>query len=264
MPVPRKYAVQTLTALFDSGYWPVRGSPSATTSNQRPWTCTGCGNRRGFRRRGQWSAGRTLASAAGKVCLATWQVAWRSCGRRFVPVLELLGVARHQRRTAALGELAAALAVEVAYAEAARLLGELTGVELSARTIRRETLSLAPERLGPEDTTVPVLLLDGTGVRAGDKKLGVELHLAVGLVSRRRERGRVVVEAGLLGATLGEGGEAMGRLLGGVRPGLVIVDGEQAITDLAEAVFGTKVPDPALLVPPPVPYPMDGPLPRPP
>lgn len=54
---------------------------------------------------------------------------------------------------------------------------------------------------------MPVLVVDGTGVRAGDRttrKNGAELHLAVGLVPRRWEGGRVAVEARLLGATLGE------------------------------------------------------------
>jgi len=123
---------------------------------------------------------------------------------------------------------------------------------------------LAPARIGPETLEVPVLLLDGTGVRAGEaktRKNGVKLHLAVGLVARRREGGRTVVEARLLGATLGEGWAAMSKLLAGVRPGLVIVDGEEAITDLAVDVFGDKTPDPALLVPPRSPDPVDGPLP---
>ena len=84
---------------------------------------------------------------------------------------------------------------------------------------------------------MPVLLLDGTGVRAGDPqthKNGVELHLAVGLVARRREGGRTVVEARLLGATLAEPWSAMATLLEGLQPRLVIVDGEEAITDRDE------------------------------
>jgi transposase-like protein len=50
------------------------------------------------------------------------------------------------------------------------------------------------------------------------------------------------VEARLLGATLGEPWAAMAKLLAAVRPGLVIVDGEEAITDLAVEVFGTNTP----------------------
>lgn len=161
----------------------------------------------------------------------------RSCGVRFVPVLELLGLRRHQRSTDAVGALAAGLAVEVAYAKASRLLAGLAGIEVSPRSLRRQVLALAPERLGPEVTDVPVLLLDGTGVRAGTTKLGVGLHLAIGLVARRREAGRVVVEVRLLGATVGEGWGVMAKLLAGVSPGLVIVDGEEELSTLAASVF---------------------------
>jgi len=52
----------------------------------------------------------------------------------------------------------------------------------------------------------------------------------------------VVVEARLLGATVGESWAAMGKLLAAVRPGVVIVDGEEAITDMAVEVFGAKTP----------------------
>lgn len=174
-------AVKSLTVeLFDTVIGPFGFPLPDEDQLEAPWACTRCGSRRGFRRRGQRPGGRTVTTVAGRACLEAWQVACRACGRRFVPVLELLGLAAHQRCSAAVGELAAALAVEVAYAKAARLLGELAGVEVSARTVRRETLALAPERLGPEEIGVPVLLLDGTGVRAGDKKLGVELQKAPG------------------------------------------------------------------------------------
>lgn len=115
---------------------------------------------------------------------------------------------------------------------------ELAGVSVSARCIRRDVLGAAPQRLGPEVTDVPILLLDGTGERAGTTKGGVALNLAIGLVARRREGKPVRVEARLLGATVGEGWDVMAGLLAGVRPGLIVVDGEAELSTMAAEVFG--------------------------
>ncbi len=211
--------------------WPVDEQLEA------PWSCTGCLSQRGFRRRGFRPKPRTISTAAGKVAFRSQQLECLSCSRRFAPAAELLGLRPHQRRTEALSELACALAVEVAYAKAARLLVELASVALSPRSIRRDVLASAPARLGPEVTKVPVLLLDGTGERAGQTKGGVALHLAIGLVARRREGSRVRVEAVLLGATVGEGWDVMAGLLAGVRPGLIVVDGEAELSAMAAEVF---------------------------
>ncbi|HSH59937.1 MAG TPA: hypothetical protein VK988_09915 [Acidimicrobiales bacterium] len=97
-----------------------------------PWACTGCGSRRGFRRRGFRPKPRKLITACGSVEFASQQLECLACGRRFAPAAELLGLRPHQRRTEALSELAASLAVEVAYAKASRLLAELAGVGVSA------------------------------------------------------------------------------------------------------------------------------------
>ena len=204
---------------------------------EAPWCCTGCGSRRGFRRRGFRPKPRKVATACGQVSFRSQQLGCRACDRRFAPAAELLGLRPHQRRTTALAELAASLAVEVAYAKASRLLGSLAGPSVSARSIRRDVIAMAPERIGPEVEEVPVLLLDGTGERAGTKKGGVALHLAIGLVSRRRNGKRVSVEARLLGATVAEGWGVMGDLLAGLRPGLILVDGEEELSALAAERF---------------------------
>lgn len=202
-----------------------------------PWTCTGCGSRRGFRRRGFRPKARKVVTACGTVAFRSQQLECLGCGRRFAPAAQLLGLRPHQRRTERLSELAASLATEVAYAKAARLLSELAGPRVSPRTIRRDVIAMAPDRVGPEVTEVPILLLDGTGERAGDRKAGVALHLAIGLVARRRHGRRVHVEARLLGATLAEPWSAMGELLDGVQPGLIVVDGEEELSVLAAEHF---------------------------
>ena len=204
---------------------------------EAPWCCTGCASRRGFRRRGFRPKPRKVTTACGQVAFASQQLECRSCQRRFAPAAELLGLGPHQRRTEVLSKLAASLAVEVAYAKASRLLAELAGPAVSARSIRRDVIAMAPPRIGPEVTDVPILLLDGTGERAGPSKGGVALHLAIGLVSRRRNGKRVSVEARLLGATVAEGWSVMGESLAGVRPGLIIVDGEEELSALAAERF---------------------------
>jgi len=214
------------------------GLPSpAADQLEAPWSCTGCPSRRGFRRRGFRPKARKVMTACGLVAFRSQQLECSACGRRFAPAAELLGLRPHQRRTGRLSELAASLAVEVAYAKASRLLAELAGPQVSARTIRRDVIAMAPERVGPEIGDVPILLLDGTGERAGTSKGGVALHLAIGLVARRRHGRRVSVEARLLGATLGESWSVMGELLSCLRPGLILVDGEEELSVLAAGRF---------------------------
>jgi hypothetical protein len=151
--------------------------------------------------------------------------------------LGLLGLRPHQRRTDRLAGLAAGLATEVAYAKAARFLSELTGIRVSPRTIRNDVVAVAPHRLGPDVVDVPILLLDSTGERAGDMLRGTQLHLAVGLMARHLNNGRVVCSVRLLGATLDEKWAAMGRLLENIRPGLILVDGETPLSDMVAERF---------------------------
>jgi hypothetical protein len=204
-----------------------------------PWACTGCGSCRGFRRRGFRPKPRRVTATCGQVSFQNRQLECTSCGRSFAPAAQLLGLRPHQRRTAGLSELAASLAVEVAYAKASRFLAELAGPSVSARSIRRDVLAMAPERVSPEVVEVPVLLLDGTGERAGTNKGGVALHLAIGLVARRQAGKKVLVEARLLAATVAEPWTVLFDLLDGIEPGLIVVDGEEELSALAEQRFGS-------------------------
>ena len=208
---------------------------------EAPWACPGCGSKQGFRRRGRQVRRRKLTSQVGVIEMAGKMVSCRRCDKRFAPIGQLIGLAPRQRRTEGLATAASALAVEVAYAKASRLLAEVGGVSLSARSIRRDLLKGAPLRLGPPEELeeVPVLLLDGTGERAGKKKNGVELHLAVGIVARKQAGKRTVCQVELLGATLGEGWGVLFDLIGHLRPGLVVVDGEEELSTLCAKYFPT-------------------------
>ncbi len=82
-----------------------------------------------------------------------------------------------------------------------------------------------------------MLLLDGTGERAGPTKAGVGLHLAIAIVTRTTVSGRRTCGVELLGATLGEAWPVLFGLLDPIRPGLIVVDGEEELSALSEAHF---------------------------
>lgn len=203
-----------------------------------PWVCPRCPNRKGFFRRGWRSGQRVLETAAGRVTFDCQLVECGRCGCRFAPVCEMLGLERRQRRTDGLVDLAAQLATEMSYRRASDLLRRLTGCRVSGRKIRDGVVAIAPERLGPAGPTdVPIVLLDGTGERAGKAKRGVEVHLAIGIMSRRRRGKRSIAKTVLLGATLGEGWDVMATVLRDVKPGLVVIDGEEAIETMVSDLW---------------------------
>ncbi len=114
-----------------------------------PWACPGCASIAGSGVVALRSGAASSTSLVGVVSLRSAMVECRSCRRRFSPLGQLLGLAPRQRRTPELSKATAALAVEVAYVKAARLMAEVGGVEVSARTIRRDLIAAAPHRLGP-------------------------------------------------------------------------------------------------------------------
>ena len=94
--------------------------------------------------------------------------------------------------------------------------------------------------LGPGHPAPKVVLLDGTGARAGDKTNGVGVNLAIGLTGRSGPDKRRRAHTHLLGLTVGEDWSMMGAQLEHLpAPVLVVVDGETAITVLAQRLWPT-------------------------
>ena len=92
--------------------------------------------------------------------------------------------------------------------------------------------------LGPAITRPLVVLLDGTGARAGRKSNGVPVNLAIGLTGRSGPAKRRRAHTHLLGLTVDEDWSMMGAQLQTVAPpALVVVDGEAAITVLAQRLW---------------------------
>ena len=92
--------------------------------------------------------------------------------------------------------------------------------------------------LGPAHTSPDVVLLDGTGTRAGSTRSGVGVNVALGLTGRSGPVGRRRAHTHLLGFTVDEDWSMLGAQLARVAaPALVVVDGEASITTLAQRVW---------------------------
>src|SRR5664279_2974330 len=119
--------------------------------------------------------------------------------------------------------------------------GSVAGQSFTAKSGAGERLEcrvVGVPVLGPGHLSPKVVMLDGTGGRAGDKTNGVPVNLAIGLTGRSGPVGRRRAHTHLLGLTVGEDWSMMGAQLREVAaPALVVVDGEAAITVLAQRLW---------------------------
>jgi hypothetical protein len=215
---------------------PVRGLPA-------PFGCPRCGVREDFARKGKRTRKRKLHTAAGTVELVLWHVGCRDCGRVFAPLLVMLGLSG-KRRTDRLTVDLAELGTQVSFARAAELSRQLAGTTATAGQAHNALADTAALLSGTEGTLGPghpapdVVMLDGTGARAGTNKNGVGVHLAVGLTGRSGPDRRRRAHTHLLGLTLGQDWAAMAAQLAGLpAPALVVLDGETELTSLTQQLW---------------------------
>lgn len=214
---------------------PVRDLPA-------PFGCPGCGVMSDFARKGMRTRLRRFDTAAGVVRVRLANVGCRKCRRVFAPLLMLLDMTGKRRTDRLMVELAE-LASQMSFARAGQVAGSF-GLPGSAGRAHAAVADLAP-LLSAADrghhaaaTSPPVVVLDGTGVRAGSRRLGVGANLALGITGREGPRRRRRAETVLLGATVAQPWSAMATQLRQVPPpAVVVVDGELAITRLAETVW---------------------------
>ncbi len=215
-----------------------------------PFRCPACDRDRGFRRRGYRSRQRILLSRVGRLELRLAQVGCR-CGRRFAPLLQLLGVESGRRLAPGLARRAASLATEMSFANAARHLEVETGAAPSTRTIKRLVREAGHRcdlsRPRTDLPTLPALLIDGTRVPAGPRygrrarsSRGVELNIACGVIGRDLSGRRPKAKIELVGATVGQPWSALQAAVGACsNAGIAVTDGDQAIGNL----LATAAPD---------------------
>jgi hypothetical protein len=211
---------------------PVRHLPA-------PFACPGCGVMQDFARKGKRTRPRRIDTSVGTVLVRLANVGCRDCGRVFAPLLLMLDLSR-RRRTDRLAVDLAELAAQMSFARAAAI-GARFGLPASPGRAHQAVADVAPlldgvglpeldPRPGP-----PVVILDGTGMRAGPRRLGVACNIALGLTGRDGPRRRRRAHTTLLAMTLDEPWAVLGPHLAQIpAPVMVVVDGELAVTRVAE------------------------------
>ncbi len=214
---------------------PVRDLPA-------PFGCPGCGVMSDFARKGVRTRLRRFDTAAGVVRVRLANVGCRACGRVFAPLLLMLDLSG-KRRTDRLSVELAELATQMSFARVGTLARRF-GLPGSAGRAHHAVADLAPRlnAVGDPDAGGParadVVVLDGTGMRATKRRLGVDCNIALGITGRSGPPRRRQAQTVLLGLTLGQGWQAMAPQLHGLEPpAMVVVDGELAITKLVETVW---------------------------
>lgn len=214
---------------------PVRDLPA-------PFGCPGCGVMSDFARKGMRTRLRRFDTAAGVVRVRLANVGCRACGRVFAPLLLMLDLTG-KRRTDRLSMELAELATQMSFARAGAVASRF-GLPGSAGRAHHAVADLAPllQAVGRPDAGGPiradVVVLDGTGMRASARRLGVDCNIALGITGRDGPRRRRRAQTALLGLTLGQGWPAMSEQLAASEPPvMVVVDGEEAVTKLAETVW---------------------------
>jgi hypothetical protein len=214
---------------------PVRGLPA-------PFACPGCGVMQDFVRKGKRTRPRRIDTSVGVVRVQLANVGCRGCGRVFAPLLVMLDLSG-RRRTDRLAVDLAELASQMSFARAG-VVADSFGLPASAGRAHQAVADIAArlESVGHVDLGGPpraaVVVLDGTGVRAGRRRLGVSINIALGLTAREGPRCRRRARTALLGLTVDQPWSAMRHQLDGVEaPVMVVVDGELAVTRVAEQTW---------------------------
>ena len=189
---------------------PVRGLPA-------PFGCPGCGVMSDFARKGKRTRPRRFATAAGVVRVRLANVGCRSCGRVFAPLLLMLDLSGKRRTDRLMIELAE-LASQMSFARAGAVAAPF-GAPGSAGRAHSAVADLAPLLDGDRPARCRCAdrrrwsILDGTGMRAGRRRLGVNSNIALGVTAGEGPRRRRQAETVLLGLTLAQPWSAMAAQL---------------------------------------------------
>lgn len=180
---------------------------------------------RSFVKEGFRTAKRTLRTELGEIAFRVGYVRCRTCGRKFSPVLDVLGLASHQRRAGWLEREVVEATARTSFRRAAAEIRGLRGVPVSRSSSHRWAAGIKLPEVNPPP--LQLLMADGTGYKKRPGRRG-ELRVAIGVTSD----GRVVPLGTWSGCSWRKiSAELKRRLPKKTRPALAVTDGEKGLDD---------------------------------
>ena len=123
---------------------------------------------------------RLYKSVIGTSLIPILQVQCRSCGRRFCPYKQAIGLAFAERISPALKQRQVELTCQFSYRKARNFIKSCLDIRTSTSTIRKEIDRKAAQiRQRPVSAFGEVVYDDSTKVKAGSKERGTSIHLAI-------------------------------------------------------------------------------------
>lgn len=138
---------------------------------------------RSFVRQGGRRRRRKIKTDIGEVSFAVAYVQCKQCGKKVAPMLDVLGLKRHQRQSTGLMRIISEAISETSYARAAKQAEALSGVPVAKSSAHRWACKMEVPR--PQSKGVKVLMADGTGFKKWPGERGV-LRVAIGLDDKMR------------------------------------------------------------------------------
>lgn len=141
------------------------------------FSCPCCSEHRFIRKGKRY---RLYKSVIGKSIIPILQVQCCSCGHRFCPFKETVGLYFTERISQTLKQRQMELTCHLSYKKARKFLQSCLDVSSSTTTIRKEIDRQAEQiRSKPVNAYGEIVYSDSTKVKAGSKERGVSVHLAV-------------------------------------------------------------------------------------
>ena len=195
------------------------------------FTCPKC-RARSFIRKGRRH--RVYLSTLGKTRLPIVQVQCRSCGARFCPYKDRIGLAFGERISYGLRARQLSMTCHVPYQRARGFVGQCLGVSCSPKRIRKDLDTTAQQiRQLPADAAGQVVYQDATKVKAGPKQRGVSIHVAITAEPNGQRWGRNQMRKRLLFLKTGKAG-TIKRNLKALGARGIIHDGEMDLSGCAK------------------------------